>query len=72
MNYPDNRLFISHAHEDKVIAGALKSCLEYLGFRAFVAHNDIIPSKQWREEIVKALDESRVFIVIVSSNSNKS
>lgn len=72
MNHSNNKIFISHAHQDKIIAGALKVCLERLGFQAFVAHDDILPSEKWREEIIKALNECSTFIVIVSSISNES
>lgn len=71
MNYSE-KIFISHAHEDKIIAGGLKTSLESLGYQAFVAHDDILPLTEWRKEIVKALDECKAFIVIISLNSNKS
>lgn len=72
MNYSFKKIFISHAHEDRAIAGILKTCLESLGYQAFVAHDDITPSKQWMDEIINAMNECGVFVVIVSSYSNKS
>jgi len=71
MSYPE-KIFISHAHEDRIIAGALKTSLENIGYQAFVAHDDIIPATTFNVEIAKALDECKVFIVILSQYSNKS
>jgi len=47
-------LFLSHHHEQRHIAGKVKWILaERYGIDAFVAHDDIRPSKQWRE-VIKA------------------
>jgi len=49
------RLFISHVSAHKVAVGKLKRELRFVGISAFVAHEDIEPSLDWLDEIVKAL-----------------
>jgi len=49
------KLFISHLASFKATIGALKRELEKYGISSFVAHDDIEPTKQWQEEIEKAL-----------------
>lgn len=49
------RLFISHLSKDKLSASNLKQCLKNYGIDCFVAHEDIVPSKEWEIEIEKAL-----------------
>lgn len=48
------RLFISHVHEDAHFVGDIKRVLaKHYGTDAFVAHDDIEPSKRWRD-VIKA------------------
>ena len=49
------RLFLSHLSSYKKKAGILKDCLEKYGISAFVAHEDIQPTKLWQKEIEKGL-----------------
>lgn len=49
------RLFISHLTAHKDSASNLKQYLSWYGIDCFVAHEDIKPSKEWEEEIEKAL-----------------
>lgn len=49
------RLFLSHLAERKVEVHKLKDSLRYYGISAFVAHDDIQPSKEWQDEIELAL-----------------
>lgn len=51
----DFRLFISHASKDKDKAQRLKTCLWHHDISAFVAHEDIEPTKAWQAEIERAL-----------------
>lgn len=46
------RMFISHVHEDAAFVGEVKRLMESrFGIDAFVAHDDIEPSRQWRDVI---------------------
>lgn len=49
------RLFISHVSDYKVSAANLKNELAIYGIDCFVAHEDIIPSKEWEIEIENGL-----------------
>lgn len=60
------RVFISHVHHDKVLAGDTKRVLAArYGIEAFVAHDDITPSKAWREQIKRALETCHYFVAIL-------
>lgn len=50
------KLFMSHITADKVEVAAIKEALMPKGVSAFVAHEDIRPSKEWQDEIENALN----------------
>lgn len=49
------KLFLSHLSTFKQKTSLLKNSLEIYGISAFVAHEDIEPTKQWQDEIEKGL-----------------
>jgi hypothetical protein len=49
------RLFLSHVSTFKAKTALLQQALRRYGISAFVAHNDIEPTKEWQDEIEKAL-----------------
>lgn len=49
------RLFLSHAHEHKSLAGDLREYLGRWAVDVFVAHDTIEPSREWQDEIESAL-----------------
>ncbi len=49
------RLFLSHVSAHKVAVAELKRELQLCGISAFVAHEDIAPSREWQNEIELAL-----------------
>ena len=49
------RVFISHISKDKSKAMRLRDCLEPYAISAFVAHEDIEPTKQWENQLERAL-----------------
>lgn len=60
------RAFVSHIHQERHVAGDVKRLLgEHYGIAAFVAHDDIHPSKQWRDAIKTALDSCHVFVALL-------
>ncbi len=64
-------VFISYAHENKVMADALCATLERNGLRCWIAPRDVPPGN-WGGAIVEAIEASRVFVLVFSSESNKS
>jgi len=65
-------VFISYAHEDKLVADAVCAKLEERGIRCWVAPRDVLPGEDWGEAIVTAIDESRLMVLVFSANSNAS
>lgn len=59
------RLFISHLSSTKKVVGALKVALESFGLAAFVAHDDIEPTREWQDEIEAALSTMDAMIAVL-------
>ena len=66
------RMFLSYSHKEKELAGEIKENLEAGGFEVFLAHEDIEPSSEWQEEIIRNLKNCDIFIPIVSENFKES
>ena len=66
------RLFLSYSHKDRELAGEIKENLQDCGFEVFLAHEDIEPSSEWLEEIIRRLKDCDVFIPIISKNFKES
>jgi hypothetical protein len=66
------RVFISHVHTAKRQAGALRHALQKYGISAFVAHEDIDTSDEWREEILRSLTSMDAFVAILTEDFNSS
>jgi len=60
--------FISYSSRDKVIAHATKKALNGAGFSAFLAHDDLQVSEEWRDAIIDELKVSSVFVVLLSAS----
>jgi hypothetical protein len=60
------KVFISHVSKYKESASNLKLLLEPYGISAFVAHEDIEPSKEWEVEIEKALFSMNALCAILT------
>ena len=62
------KVFISYSMNDKEIAARIKKILTSFGIDCFMAHDDIEVSEEWRQRILKELDEANIFIPILSDN----
>lgn len=60
------RLFISHTSANKESAHRLKQALAEYHVAAFVAHDDIEPTKEWQAEIERALRTMDAVAAIIS------
>jgi len=60
------RGFISYSHKDRLRAGEVKTALAALGVDAFMAHDDIHVSQQWRDRILEELRDMEVFVPLLS------
>lgn len=66
------RLFLSYPSEDKILAGKIKNILEQFQIRVFLAHEDIVPTKEWKEEILHNLNNCDIFLPLLTQNFVKS
>lgn len=65
--------FISYSSKQKIIGGKFKSCLEnFCGYETFIAHDDILGSSIWEEEVIKAIKNADFFIPLVSKEFKES
>jgi hypothetical protein len=65
-------VFISYSSKNKVIADAVCARLEENKIRVWFAPRDVPPGKDYASVIIQAIDQSRIFILIWSEESNKS
>jgi len=66
------RLFLSHKTEVKRQAATLKDKLKLFGVSAFVAHEDIHPTRAWQDEIENALHSMDGFVAIMTDGFHDS
>lgn len=66
------RLFLSHLAVHKVEVAKLKLQLKDLGIDAFVAHEDIEPSLEWRNEIEVALRSMHALAALLTEQFHES
>jgi len=66
------RAFLSHKAEHKKQAAELKIFLTGLGISAFVAHEDIEPTKEWQDEIELALSTQDVCVALLTEEFSNS
>ncbi|MBN2861931.1 MAG: TIR domain-containing protein [Bacteroidales bacterium] len=65
-------VFISYSSVDKNAADNVCSILEQNGISCWIAPRDITPGVPFAEAIIKAIKESKVFILVYTQNSNGS
>lgn len=65
-------VFISHSSQDKTIADAVCAMLESRGIRCWIAPRDILPGTDWGESIIDGINESRLMVLVFTTNANKS
>ena len=63
-------VFISYSSLDQKVAEGVCAYLEQHRIRCFIAYRDIPKGVVWASAIVEALDESRMMVVVFSSNFN--
>jgi hypothetical protein len=65
-------VFISYSQPDYACAMELVARVESEGMNCWVAPRDIAPSADWAAEIIDAISNARVMILIFSASSNES
>lgn len=66
------RLFVSHLYSQREIAGQIKTALALYGIDAFVAHDSIEPSLEWREVIDAALRSCDAAVALLHDGFHES
>ena len=66
------KLFLSHTSKHKVTTARLQQNLRHYGVSAFVAHEDIEPTKEWLEEIEKGLFSMDALAAILTPGFHES
>jgi hypothetical protein len=65
-------VFVSYSKRDKQVADAVVAGLEQRGIRCWIAPRDVTPGKTWGHEIVEAISNSKIMVMILSEAANKS
>src|SRR5205085_11771870 len=65
-------VFISHSAQDKAVADAVCAAFEEDGIRCWVAPRDVRPGRSFPGEITRAIQQSKVMVLIFSRHSNNS
>ncbi len=65
-------VFISHAGDDASVAVEVCALLEARGLKCWMAPRDVAAGSVWDEAILDAIEQSHVFLLILSSHANKS
>jgi hypothetical protein len=66
------KMFISHLTSNKNRMSALKASLANWGISAFVAHEDIQASREWRDEVEAGLETMEIFVAVVEPGFKES
>jgi len=65
-------VFISHSAQDRAVADAVCAAFEQDGIRCWVAPRDVRPGRSFPGEITRAIQHSKVMVLIFSRHSNDS
>jgi hypothetical protein len=66
------QIFISYSHSDAEFANRLTKKLEQAGYEVWLDRTDIQTGARWDDEIVKGLNASEIFLVVLSNRSTAS
>jgi len=66
------RLFVSHLSSTKRKVSTLKSHLSQWGISAFIAHEDIQPTREWRDEVEAGLETMDLLAAVVEHGFKES
>lgn len=66
------KMFVSHLSSNRERMSAMKGNLAQWGISAFVAHEDIQATRQWRDEVEAGLDTMDVLVAVVEPGFKES
>ena len=62
-------VFISYASQDAAVANAIVESLERHGIRCWFAPRDVVPGSLYADEIVGAINDAKVIVLVLSEHS---
>lgn len=65
-------VFISYPHTQKTMADAVCATLEQNRIRCWIAPRDVLPGEPFAKAIIRAMNESRLFVLVFSAETNDS
>ncbi len=66
------RVFVSYSQSDKECAYELVAQVEAAGLPCWIAPRDISPAADWAEEIIDAIGNAQIMVLVFSASSNES
>jgi hypothetical protein len=66
------KMFVSHLSTNRARMSALKAGLAHWGISAFIAHEDIQASREWRDEVEAGLETMDVLVAVVEPGFKES
>src|SRR5258708_23496604 len=66
---PPAPIFVSHASQDAAVASAIVENLERHGIKCWIAPRDVTPGSQYADEIVGAINDTEVFVLVLSEHA---
>ena len=63
--------FVSYAKPDVKKAQAIAATLEERGFKCWIAPRDVRPGRSYGDEIIRGIEKSRAFVLVLSQASNE-
>lgn len=62
-------VFVSYASQDVAIADSVVENLEKNGIRCWIAPRDVTPGSQYADEIVGAINDAKVLVLVLSEHA---
>src|ERR1700676_728025 len=62
-------VFISYASQDAAVANSVVEALERQGIRCWIAPRDVTPGALYADGIIRAINEAKVFVLVLSASS---
>src|SRR5258706_1606918 len=62
-------VFISYASDDAQTAQSVYSAVELAGFPCWIAPRDVLPGTHYADEIVRAINNSKLLVLILSQHA---
>jgi TIR domain len=62
-------VFISYASQDATVADSVVGALEHAGLKCWIAPRDVVPGALYADEIVRAINEAKVVVLILSEQA---